>query len=45
MKDGLNRSDIDNNKVIGQPWWVGIVGRVTAGCADGAGSIPALGRV
>ncbi len=27
------------------PWWVGTVGKVTAGYADGAGSIPALGRV
>ncbi len=26
-------------------WWVGVVGKVTAGYADGAGSIPALGRV
>jgi hypothetical protein len=40
----VNRSYSSNFKSK-LPWWVGVVGKVTAGYADGTGSIPALGRV
>jgi hypothetical protein len=42
----FQRDDISGSQYAqGVPWWVGAVGKVSAGYVDSTGSIPALGRV